>query len=424
MTMYPSKIERLRGLQESSFVTDGSGTIGNFFEIPFHEGTLALELLRPTQTPMHAQQRLGGYPVPVLMPKAATLGFECNLETITTKATSAVTPASHWLAEMTESALGGANQAIGTIVTGATITTSSLPLLVATTVRPGCAIGLVRPSDGALEIREVKSKTGSQIALKLATTSAAASSSIAYGATTSFYHTRQTSALNNYMQFIAEGFETDDRWLLRGGALESLAFTFGPATIPKLGWKWKFARWDLADGGSSSAYDGTGNEIGAATYTNTVTLVQADSEHRAPTVGTATLTSTLIESSTIEITPNIQWVPVHSSSGTNTIVAWVKAHAAPVISGSFTLPYEDQAWFTAHTSRTAKAHFLQIGSTTTDGGVLISVPNTRITGTPERVDVGGVQGLKVSFVSLLDTDTTAESGYEALAESPFRIHYL
>ncbi len=423
MTMFPSKIERVRGLQESSFVTDGSGTMGNFFELPFHEGTLALELLRPTQTPMHAQQRLGGYPSPVLMPKAATLAFDCNLETFTTKAASTVAPTSHWLAEMLESALGGAHLVTGTSAAG-TPTTSVMSAAVSTTIRPGAAVGIVTPG-GLFEFREVKSKSSNQITLKLATTSAAATSSIIYGSTTNYYATRQTSAGNTYMQFVCEGFNTEDRWLLRGGVLESLALTFGPATIPKCGFKWKFARWDQADGGSGSAYDGTGNEIAASTYTNTVTLVQADSEHRSPTVGTATLSGTLLESSTLEITPNITWVPVHSSSGTNTIVAWVKTHSAPVISGSFTVPFEDSiAWFTAHTSRTAKAHFLQIGSSTTDGGVLVSVPNTRITGTPQRVDVNGVAGLKMDFVSLLDTDTTAESGYEALAESPFRIHFI
>lgn len=421
MTYFPSRIERLRGIQESSFCTDMTGSMGSFFEIPFHEGTLTFDPARRTETPRHAQQRIGGYPVPVLMPKEPTLGFECNLETITTKATSTVTPASHWLAEMLECALGGSVQVVGTTAAG-TPSTTVMSAAVVTTIHPGAAVGIVTPG-GLFEVREVKSKSGNAITLKLATTSAAATSSTIYGSTTVYYHTRQTSAENVYMQFVAEGFNTEDRWAMRGGACDSLRFTLGPNTIPKVGFNWKLAQWHQADG-AGVTYDSTGSEITASTYTNTVTLVQADSEHRSATVGTSTLSGTLLESSSIEITPQLTWVPVRTNSGTNTVKAWMKTHAAPVISGSFTIPYEDQTWFTAHSSRTAKAHWLQIGSTTTDGGVLISVPNTRIVGQPKRVDVDGVAGLKVDFVSLLDTDTTAESGYEALAESPFRIAFL
>jgi len=423
MTIYASRIERLRGIQESSFCNDHSGSMASFFEVPFIEGSLQLELSRPAETPGHAQQRIGGYPAGVLMPKSAKLSFECNLETFTTKATSTVAATSHWLAEMLEAALGGSHLMTGTaITTGAT--TTVLPVSVATTIRPGAAVGCNTGTGSALEIREVKSKSGSNITLKLATSNAASNSATVLGSTTVFAHTRMTGADSISMQFAVEGQNIEDRWLLRGGALESLSFTFAPGAIPKCAFTWKFARWDQADGSSTSG-DLTGPVIGEASYANHVTVVQMDSEFRSQTVGTSTLSGTLLEASSIEFTPNIVWAPVTTSSGTNTVYQWVRTHVAPVITGSVTLPYEDsQAWFTAHSSKTSKAMWLQIGSSTTDGGILVSAPRTFLTNPPQRVDVNGIMGQRFQFASRLDSDTTAESSFEALAESPFRIHFI
>lgn len=422
MTIYASRIERLRGIQESSFNNDHSASMGSYFEVPFHEGSLTLELMRNVQTPLHAQQRIGGYPTGVLMPKAAKLSFACNLETFTTKATSTVAATSHWLAEMLEAALGGSHLMTGTaITTGAT--TTVLPVSVATTLRPGAAVGVATGASSALEVREIESKSGSDITLKHATSNAAANAGTVWGSTTLFAHTRMTGADSISMQFAVEGQNVEDRWLVSGGALESLTITTPPSGIPSANFAWKFADWDQADG-SATAGDLTGTAIGAASYTNNVTLVQADSEFRVVTVGTSSISSTLLEASSITFTPNISWMPVVTSSGTNTIKQWVRVHAAPVVTGSFVVPYEDaQTWFTARDNKTAKNIWLQIGSTTANGAVVISVPNTQITNV-QRADVTGVAGQTVSFQSLLDTDTTAESSYEALAESPLRLHFV
>lgn len=421
MTIFVSNLERIRGLQESTFATDGSGSMASFFEIPFNEGTASLVLDEPIESPRHAQQRIGGSPTGVVMPRKATLTFTTNLETFTTKASSTVASTSHWLCEMLEAGLGGAHQMTGTVIT-TSATTTSLPVSVATTLRPGAAVGLATGSGSALEMREIESKSGSTLTLKAAVSSTPANASTVWGTHTVFAHTRMTGASAISMQFAVEGQNTEDRYLVRGGALDSLTLTFGPGLIPKLTFAWKFADWDQADG-AATAGDLVGPEITAATYINTVTLVQADSELRSHTVGTSSLSGTLLEANQIEIRPNIVWSPVLTSSGTNTIKQWVRVHAEPVITGSFVLPYEDaQTWFAARTAKTMKTIWLQIGSSTTNGGCLISVPKVQIDNVA-RENVEGIQNQRVSFRSLLDTDTTAESSFEALAESPFRMHF-
>jgi hypothetical protein len=81
MTVYQSKVEALSFFKETAFGTDYSASYASFQQIPFNEGTAVLTLERNVETPSHAQQRLDGDPVGVLMPKRATLEFTCNLET-------------------------------------------------------------------------------------------------------------------------------------------------------------------------------------------------------------------------------------------------------------------------------------------------------------------------------------------------------
>ncbi len=422
MTLYLDKLLRIRVLAESAFGTDGSGTMGSYLEVPFAEGTANITLDQPMQSPMHAQQRADGYPTEVLLPKSAKLDFECNLETFTTKATSTVAATKGWLGTLLESAIGASHLMTGTLA-ATNATTTSIPVSVATTLRPGAAIGLNTGTGSALEVREIKSKSGSTLTLKLAATGAPSTGATVLGAATYYPNPYRTGATYIPIQFACEGHNTEDRWLLKGGALESLSITLAPGQIPKLKFAWMFADFDQADGAATSG-DLVGPDLAQATYTNVVTLVQADSEFRVPTVGTNTLTSTLLQPSSIEFKPNMKFVAVRTPSGVNTVLQYVQVHEAPVLSGSFTIPYEaSQAWFDAQNNRTAKAIFYQIGSSTSNGAALLSAPNVQITRV-QRANVDGVQCQVVEWKARLDSDTTAESGQEAIAAAAWRLHLI
>jgi hypothetical protein len=208
-----------------------------------------------------------------------------------------------------------------------------------------------------------------------------------------------------------------------GGALESLTLSLDPGKIPRLTFKWKFASYMQANG-SDTAQDLTGDVLEVPTYTDVNTLVVVDSEFRSQTVGTSTLASTLYHPSTITIEPKTKFVAVKSPAGVQNVYGWARVHEPPVVSGSFSLPYEDsQEWFSARDNRTAKSLTYQIGTSIATGAVLISIPNAQIVDV-QREDIGGVQGQKVDWLGRLEADVTAQSTFEAIAEAAFRIHFF
>lgn len=420
MTVYQSKVERLRFYKETAFGTDYSASYASFQEIPFNEGSATLTLTRPVETPLHAQQRVDGFPLGVLMPKSASLEFTCNLETAATKATSTVQATHTWLTRMLEIAFGAYQQSTGTTVSAGWNTTTGA-VAVATSLHPGGAVGLVYSTGSVFEAREIKSKSGSTPVLKLAVSGAPATSATMYGCTTVYPSPRDTG-YSPSGQFLVEGWNVEDRFLLVGGTC-TVSFSFNPGEIPRVTFKWTFANWFHADG-SETASDFTGPVLGASTYSDTNTLVVVDSEFRIQTVGTSTLSSTMIDASAITIESNVQHVPVKSPAGVQTIAGWVRTHSPPVARGSFTVPFEDSyQWFAARDNRTKKMLSYQIGTSISTGAVLFSIPSAQIVDC-QRVDVNGVAGQKVDWVARLEEDVTAETNYEPIAEAAFRIHFF
>ena len=431
MAQFPSKIERVRGIQETTFATQIlQASIGNFFEIPFREGTAVLKLNQPVESPMHARQKMDGHPIGVLMPRGATFEFTCNLETITTKATSTVAPANGWLGQLLEVAFGGKNLTTGTFITGAGATVASFPLSVVTTIHPGGAIGMATGAGSTLECRELATKSSNTYVPKLAVTSAPAASLTVYGAASYYPDPYMDGSDAKSLQLLVEGVNTEDRWLLLGGALDSIEITTAVGAIPTVKFAWKFANHLRAD--QTGAPFGTTASTGIlsnavalanATYTNTNTLVVVDSEFRQQTVGTSTLSAaTLVHAPTIEWKLNITWVAHRTPAGTQTVKQWVRTHTPPLISGSFTVPFEaDLIWYTARDTRLTKMLAMQIGTAASTGAVLMVAPTVQITDV-QREEIDGVIGTRVTWEGRNDESTTAESTFESISDAAFRIH--
>lgn len=420
MTLYIHNVRRIRIAEEAngSFASDLSGSMGSFLDLPFHEGSAVLKLNQPTESPLHSQQHLDGYPLEVLMPKSAQLDWSMNLETLDTKPASGVTAAQGPLGLLLKVALGGENLGVGTaITTGATAT--SLPTSSAAGIPVGGCVGATVTS-GVLAMREVKSKSSNTVTLKLALSGSPANSSDVKSAAT-YYMGGTDGSLTTSLQAAIEGLFTQDRYLLLGGWLSSITITLGPGAIPKVTFSFMFAQWLPADGSSTSGNLQTG-ALGIATYVNAKTIVQKDSELRQQTNATTTLNAaTLLAASSIEFKPNLKYSAQRTPAGTNTIKQAIRDRSAPVIAGSFVLPYEDQTWVTARDSRTAKALWYQIGTSLTDGGILLAAPTVQVTNVQiENVD--GILSTRVDWKGRNDGDTSGST--TDLAKSAFRIHLI
>lgn len=420
MTIVVENVKRVRLYEEpnGSFASDHTGTLGDYKDMPLVEGSVRMGLEQPTQSPMHLQQHIDGYPEDVLMVKRATLDFSIPLETLTTRPANSVTAGQGGLGRLLKIVMGGETLQTGTTVNDASATTTTIVLTSAAGLTKGGAIGFATGTGGALEIREIKNISTNTVTLKHALSNAPSNGSTCWAAATYSMGAVDGDAVTS-AQFIVEGLEQDDRWLLLGGQLASpFTMEIGPGSLPRLTFSMQFANWIH---GASTAATLTGAALGTSTYTHNNPVVVKDSEFRVCTNGTTSISSTLVDAPSITFAPNIAYGPHRTPAGVNTIAQWVRLRSAPVIAGTWTEPYEALTYWTSKTSKTDHAVLFQIGTSATDGGVLISAPTVQITDV-QRVDIDGIAGYQASWKGRLDGDIT--SATTDVHKSAFRIHIM
>lgn len=313
--------------------------------------------------------------------------------------------------------MGGEAKAAGsTSSTGSTATVVNVQSGHGSRFSVGGVLGWVNASS-LLEVREIESIATDAITLKHALSGSPSSTNAIYNAAT-YYMTEDPS---ESLQFIVEGVESDDRWLLLGGQAVggmTLAFDITGASLPSVTVNLTFASWKYASETSGTI---TG-AISTATYSNYEPITGHAGELRVFTVGASTLvTSSIVHCSTLAFTPKIVFVPVTSPSGTMTISRWRAGRAMPPVEGSFTTYFQDATWFTARDSRTDKAVFYQAGQTA-GSTVMISAPTVQIVN-PQRVpDASQLAGQAIAFKGRRDSDVASSTS--EVAKSPFRIHLV
>lgn len=421
MTVVQQPVQRLRVYEEpnGSFATDNSGSMGSFLEVPAREGTMQLTLGREVLPVGHLQQHIDGMAEKVLGRKTWSLSFTVNLETFTTRAGDGVTAAQGALGRILKATMGGQNLGVGDTVNDASPSSNGFDVATAARWASGGAMGAATGAGGALEVRPIQSLSSSTVTLKQNYSSAVTNGADLYNAATYYLETGDGDVITT-LQFAAEGLEQDDRWLLMGGQLESMAIEAGPSTVPSITFTIKGVDWDYADGNDTSGTL-TGSTLGLSTYLNAKTLIVKDSELRCGTVGTATITSTLIDAPAYTFSPNLSYIEHFTPGGVENVKGWVRAHQPPAITGTIQRPFEGVGWKTDMESRVDKYVWLQIGTSVTDGAVVIDAPTVQITNW-QRVDIGGIAGEEITWEARLDTDVGG--AVTDIALSAFRIHLL
>ena len=419
MTINIRNVQRARIAREPNGAFATEIAIGLFLDMPFVEGSMTVALRHATESPMHSQQHLDGYPEEVLLPKDAQVDFQINLETLDTKPGSGITAGVGAIGRLLRIFMGGEHLGTGTTVTTAA-TTTNVPVTSTAGFAVGSVAGFATSPDGGLEMREIKNISGGALVLKLALSSAPADASVVYAAAT-YYMNGTDGSETDSLQMTVEGIGDDDRWLLLGGQLASTPTIELPVGgIPRMTFSVKFAQWFRADG-VNTTMDLTASALAFATYVNAKTIVHADSEFRSKANGNTVLAGSLIDAPEVVYTPNITYAEHRTSAGTNTIAQFVRNRSAPVIAGTFTTPLESQFYYTARDDRQNRAHWLQIGTSPTDGGILLSAPTCQVTDV-QLVDSAGIQSQQVSWKGRLDEDTTSPT--TDLARSAFRVAFI
>ena len=277
---------------------------------------------------------------------------------------------------------------------------------------PGTIIGIQNTTTNFVETSQVAAYNTTTNALTCSHNFGftPASGSTVYGAST--YYLTQNPATS--MQLYVQGAETDDTWVLCG-----LQGGFGLKTelgqLPTIDFK-------LENG--ATWFTGSTDDLSVASYVNSVPPVFTDGfVSFFPLDGTyPEAQSTLTALTSIEITPAIAYTDVMSPGGVGNILRKRRNRAVPVVTGKFTIAFEDKSYYTARDNATLYGLKVQIGNFP-GNTVVISMPRVQITNV-QRVGAGDIAGQEISFACYENSLVTAASGQTDLARSAMVIGLL
>lgn len=415
-------LNRIRAALETPGAFGTEIALGSFFDFPVVEGSMELVLDREVGSPMHAQQRLDGYPVGVLMRKKVRINVTVNLETFGTKALSGVAATNTWLCKLLASHFG-VHLSTGTTISGTSATVNLVNFTSAASFKPGSWYAVRNPTTGLFEAREIESITSNAVTNKMAHAAAPVTAGWDVMGAATLYLDNRTGRVPQYLQFACEGAHPSMRWLVKGACLSSITFEgTNPNEITRAKLSYEAPMYLSADG-SATTMNLIGALLGNATYVDTNTMVTKDSDLRFGTVTDAVLPPQL-NAKVFELALNIKIAEINSHGGIETVAGYIRVHEPPVISGKFRVPFEDLAYWTARDGRTNHRLMFQIGSAASVGGWGISVPTLQVTNI-QGVPQDGIQYQEVSWVGRKDEETSkaATDGTDdrALAEAAFRM---
>jgi hypothetical protein len=410
MSIEVNNVQRLRLYVEpaGSFAVAHEGTLGDFSDVPFIEGTANAELMQDMLPANLAQQFLDGYALELLGKQSNKFTFQMFLAGTGVAANGSTSAVSGPLGTILKNVMGGETLAMGSAIATAT-SASQFDVTATQGSRFSAGVGIAVPINGAMHARELKTVATDTLSTKIALPSTPSVAAVVYRAAT-YYLTENP---DTSFQVVLEGAEADDRWVLRGMQVTSIRFELQPGQTPKVTFEMTGTTWANLGAGS----------LAVASYLNTVAYAIQDSQLLVQTVGTNTYSGAEIHASTIEFNPNLAFVPVTSPGGSETVYRWRRGRSAPVLSGEWVSPYEDTSWFSARDNRTTKHVAYQIGNsvpTANLGTMLITVPRAQITDVQRVADGNGLAGQKVAFKAGLDSDATDQT--TELRRSAFRVH--
>lgn len=409
MSLEIQNLQRLRVWQEATFATDGTGTLANFMDVPFIEGSLSMTRAQQLLDPKAAQQFPHGRSTLVLGPKGGELSFSMLLCSTGTAAAAATTFIEGPLGRILETVMGGENLSTGdTVASGGTTTGAVVTNASGNLINQGYGVGLLRGASNAYEMRVIDTVSTNTLTWTLALSNSSQTSDVVYGSG-SYYLADNPSGT---LQFVLEGSEAQDNWVLLGCQLSRVAIETPVNDLPKITFTFQVAQWLH---GSASAGSGSFGALTAASYVGT-SPTYFFGEILYQTAGTTTRPTPLYASS-IAWELMLEYKQVMSPSGTNGIYRYRKVHTAPVARCKIRLPYEAETYATERDARTLKTVSQQIGNVA--GQSLLLYSSTMQVVDVQRVDDGGIAGQEITLEAQLDNQIA--TGATERARSPFRM---
>lgn len=404
-----SNVQRLRVYEETTFGTDVTGSLGSFIDLPAKEGSISFSIPRESHDPGQLVQYHHDYREEVLGKKSCQISFTLPLHSTGTAAGDGVAAVIAPLGYLLKRVMGGESLGTGsTFVTGWSAVTGDL------TSGAGFAKGEIlcwENSSSVLECRPLKNLATNTATTKLAFSGSPANTDVAYSGATYYL----ASDPDKSLQFVVQGLESNDEWVLMGCQLESLTFTLPlDGTIPEVAFTFKGVDWLHGDDAA-----GTFSDITPISYSNFEPITGHAGRFMTQANGTTTYTGSTVNISAASFEPQLAYQPIPSPSGINGVLRWrLSRNAGPSIQGNFTTFFEDTSRFTDRDDRDDRLILYQIG---TEAGKTVVFEASTVQYTDvQRADDNGIAGETVTWKGRRDGDVTSASGDAEL--SPFRIH--
>jgi len=404
--------KRYVGLYEEpagSYAVDHSGTPADFLAMPWKRDTLQVQFGAEELDPNTSSMNLDDADELIHGPRSCTLsvGVTAHSHGLDLDGDVTAPTTSTWaMLRALQAILGGSvattNPGAQTQVQAGTTTTAvTVTATHGSRFEAGGVIGCeVVSGSGVLELREVLSVAGDVVSVKQAFTAAPVTGSAVRGGVTVYMTNRPLTTL----QALVEGRHGTDgaslRGLQGGLSLEAKPGELSTITLSLAGAGW--------------------NRMASAATVPTYSFSIAGAEPIRITESTVGSTSaSCVPFSEMTVEPNISYEPLRTACADNTIGAMIRQDARPLVSGSFTVPYEDETWYDAWRASTQKALALQIGNVP-GASILVTIPTVQI-GVPQPVAASaGVAGVQVPWTSRRDQ---ALSGTSELLRSALRFHF-
>ncbi|MCH9836402.1 hypothetical protein K0U83_12105 [bacterium] len=410
MSIELSPILRVRAASEAAFGTDETGSLGNFVDVPFRTDSVTWTTDREMLDPMTGKQRIDDFDFKIPGWRRGTLTMTHNLAPTGTAAADGVTAVQSALGLLLKIGMGGESLDTGDLTASSSAADIVNVVTGTNSMSLGNAIGIERASDSRYEMRTIQSGVGSTAIVTKMDLSAAAPDPVDAYASATYYLTSNPA---ESAQFIVEGAEADDGWLLMGCQLDSIAIDTTLGQIPTITLSWKCAGYLLAAETAGSIGGAT-----AATITNYSPIIaEGDFIVRRTTTGSTLPSPTCMASITINFGLTYNEVPC--PSGVNGIARYRRVRSVPVASVTYQTYYEDDQAWDDQNDKEPRAITWQMG-TTPGESVMLEWPNAQVVN-PQRVDGGGIASQSIACEGHEDAEVTGTA--TDATESAFRIHF-
>lgn len=414
-----SLVQRIRVSVEpaGSYAVDRTGTLGNFTDLPVVEGSAQVTLTQETHNPQQVRQNVLDYQEEVIGRKRWTLNFSVPFAPTGVAAGSATTATVGSIQTVLKAVMGGEFKGTGsTAATGGWATAGGGNVASGSGFRAGGVAGW-KDSSGVLHLRPIRQVSSNTLTLKVRFPSAPASGDVIYSGATYFW----TQDPDTSLQFIVEGYEQQDRWVLMGGQGTVTPQLALDGTIQQLQFAIAGTRWLEADESAGSG-NLAGTDLGSATYSRFDPITGHAGRLLVQTVGTQTLTGATVDVSEVSFAPGGTFVEVPSPSGVEGVARMrlTRASGTPMVSGTFSTYYTGWDNWDARDTKADKLVFYTNG--VTEGqAVAVEAGTVQFTDV-QRNDQSGIAGEQVSFKGRLDAGTTEATASDQ-GRSPHRYHF-